>query len=247
MTAEKAVNLSEDFGLAGLAFTEHSRHLYFSRQHYGGDSWFKEGITAAEPEESRIRDYLKLKKRHERQDVRFGIEADCDSRGNLLLRREDRLPFDYVIGAIHKLPGLAEAPPPAETPDGLPSTAAGNAFLFLVEKLVSRNIDVLAHPFRVFKRSGLPVPSRLFAPAAELLRAHNTAAEINFHTNTPPADFIRECLRLGVKVTFASDAHHLAEVGDFALHLSLLKEAGFDGPLSDILAAPTIPTTFRIP
>ena len=32
-----------------------------------------------------------------------------------------------------------------------------------------------------------------------------------------------------------SDAHQMAEIGDFAYHLSLLKEAGSDGDLTDIL------------
>ena len=230
MTADKAIDLSKEFGLGGLVFTEHSRHLYFSRHRSGSSAWFEEGLDVLRPEENRIRDYLEIKKRYEQTDVHFGIEADCDSRGNLLLQREDSTRFSFIIGAVHRLPGITD---PAS-----PDMTAEEYFLFLVEKLVSANIDVLAHPFRVFRRSGRTVPAGLFAKTARLLRVHGTAAEINFHTNSPPVEFIRDCLRQGVKVTFASDAHHLSEIGDFTYHLALLKEAGFDGPLSDILAVP---------
>jgi histidinol phosphatase-like PHP family hydrolase len=163
--------------------------------------------------------------------VLFGIEADCDRRGSLILPENDRSKFDYIIGAIHRLPGLTD---PAS-----PDTPVQDAFLFLTEKLLEQNIAALAHPFRVFKRSGRPVPPELFKPTARLLQKSSTAAEINFHTNSPPVEFITECLRYGVKFTFASDAHHLAEIGDFAYHLALLKEAGYDGPLSAITALPS--------
>ncbi len=61
------------------------------------------------------------------------------------------------------------------------------------------------------------------------------AAEINFRINEPPVEFINKCLELGVKFSFGSDSHNLFEIGDFAYHLSLLKEAGLNGDLSDMM------------
>ena len=79
------------------------------------------------------------------------------------------------------------------------------------------------------------MPETLFLPTAKLLKQYGVAAEINFHINQPPVAFIRLCLDCGVNFTFASDAHDLSEIGDFAYHIDLLKQAGFDGNLQDIL------------
>ena len=104
-----------------------------------------------------------------------------------------------------------------------------------VGTLATNGIDILAHPFRVFRRDGLQVPAELFQPTATLLRQHHVAAEINFHTNEPSVDFVKLCLEQDVKVSFGSDTHQLYEVGEFALHLQLLKDIGFDGDLADVL------------
>jgi len=42
-------------------------------------------------------------------------------------------------------------------------------------------------------------------------------------------------LLLGFKCYTTSDGHTLAEIGDFAYHVDLLKEAGYNGDLKDIL------------
>ena len=108
-------------------------------------------------------------------------------------------------------------------------------YLFLLEKLLAHNIDILAHPLRVFRRAHLQAPETLFAPVAELLAKYATAAEINFHSNEPALPFIEACMRRGVRFSLGSDAHNLYEIGEFAPHLQLLRDAGFDGDLDDIL------------
>ena len=76
------------------------------------------------------------------------------------------------------------------------------------------------------------------APLVALLKENNVAAEINFHTNEPPLEFVKLCLESGVKLTFGSDAHNLYEVGEFYPHLKLLEAAGFNGSFEDILLKP---------
>ena len=61
------------------------------------------------------------------------------------------------------------------------------------------------------------------------------AAELNFHSNEPPPDFVRMCLEAGVRLALGSDAHNLYEVGEFAPHLALLRECGYDGDLGAVL------------
>lgn len=227
MTLPNTIDLANAFGLAGIAFAEHSGHLYFDTISYGNRTCFADGIPSAPTADNRIPEYLKMKRTYEQPSVRFGLEVDCDYNGNLLLAPQDRTHFDYIVGAIHGLPALGRAIPPGE--------ADKDTFLFFVERLLKHDVDVLAHPFRVFRRSGWDAPPELFLPTARLLRAHDTPAEINFHTNEPPLEFIRICLELGVRFALGSDAHHLAEIGDFACHLALLKEAGFNGDLREII------------
>ncbi len=69
----------------------------------------------------------------------------------------------------------------------------------------------------------------------KLLKKHNVAAEINYHTNEPSEEFFSKCIRSGVKISFGSDAHNLYEVGEFYYHLQLLQRCGYDGDIGDIL------------
>jgi histidinol phosphatase-like PHP family hydrolase/predicted phosphodiesterase len=227
MTVKKSLELAKEFGLAGICITEHSGQLYFDKTRYWDKSCLKQGMKSANPDNSRMTEYLELKRTYENASTRFGLEVDCDFDGNLLLKPKDRKHFDFIVGALHHLPGLTKEREPGESDK--------EDFLSLTKKMLEQDIDVLAHPFRVFRRSGWSAPTELFRPTAQLLKTYGTAAEINFHTNEPPVEFIRICLELDVKFSFASDAHNQAEIGDFAYHLDLLERAGYKGDLEDIL------------
>lgn len=227
MDVATSIQLARDFGLAGLCLTEHSGQLYFSRENYWGKACLRAGMSTASRDHNRMDEYLALKKAFGAENVRFGLEADCDYHGNLLITERDRTHFDHIVGALHGLPGAPEDPARAHR--------VHDDFLFLVEKILQQGVVSLAHPFRVFRRSGLPIPESLFLPTAKLLKQYGVAAELNFHTHLPPVAFVRMCLDLDIKFTLASDAHDLSEIGDFAYHIDLLKQAGFDGNLRDIL------------
>ncbi len=226
MDVPAAIGLARDFGLRGLAFAEHSGQLYFDRKTYWSKACLRTGMAAARPEHDRTGAYLELKRAYGGEGVRFGLEADVDYAGNLLLAPGDRARFDGIVGAVHGLPSPATEP------------AAQRDFLFLVERILAAGATVLAHPFRVFRRSDAPVPEALFLPTARLLRRYGAAAEINVHTNDPPVAFLRLCLELGVRFSLASDAHELSEVGDFAHHLALLEQAGLTGNPAEVIVDP---------
>lgn len=231
MTVEMSIVLAREFGLAGITFTEHAGQLYFDRKPYWKNAWVQTGVAGAEEAHSRMAAYLGLKRAHEDGFARFGLEVECDAHGKLLLKPVDRRHFDCLMGTIHCLPGLTrEAPPQQRDLDD---------FLFMVDAMGKEGIRILAHPMRIFRRSGWEVPTELFEPTARLLREHGVAAEINFHTNEPPVEFIRCCLNQGVKFSFGSDSHNLAEIGDFTYQIALLREAGFDGDLRDVLVETT--------
>lgn len=231
MNIEASITLARYFNLAGICFTEHSGQLYFNKKDYWSKMCLREGMSAAPRQDNRMAEYLAYRTAWQQDRVCFGLEADCDFQGNLLIASEDRSQFNHIVGALHGLPEIADGP------DKMPRLK--HEFLHMVEKTLQQGVISLAHPFRVFGRSHLPVPEELFEPTAKLLKKYNVAAELNFHTNRPPVAFVKTCLDLDVHFTFASDAHDLSEIGDFAYHIDLLKQAGFDGDLGDILTQPT--------
>jgi histidinol phosphatase-like PHP family hydrolase len=220
-------DLAKALGLGGMFFTEHSGHLYFDAAGYGRCA--ENGLTAARPRLRRTSTYFGLLQAHGIPAERWGMEVDAGWDGSALIAPEDNRRLAFRIGAMHSLRSLTG-------PDRNP-VAAEAEFMAVLERFLRHGFHSLAHPFRVFRRANVPTPTALFLPVARLLREHNTAAEINFHTNEPAAEFVRICLELGVKITFGSDAHNLYEIGDFHPHMALLQEAGFTGNPRDILLA----------
>lgn len=227
MTVERTIALAQDFGLAGIGFAEHSGQLYFDRTKYWSRDSLRESIAGAKDEDNRMPDYLVLKRAFAQDGVQFGLEVDGDFHGGLLLKPEDRHHADFLVGSIHSTPSIKKPDVALET--------VKDEFVWMLERLLHNEIDILAHPFRIFRRDGWLPPDDLFQPVTALLREHHVAAEINFHTNEPPLDFVRACLEAGVRLAFSSDAHNLYEIGEFALHLKLLRDAGFDGDPTDVL------------
>ena len=227
MSVPRAIELAHAFGLAGIGFAEHSGQLYYRQELYWNGTCLREGLAAAHATENRMPVYRDMMRSAVAPFVRVGLETDTDFQGRLVLRDDDRRQADYLIGSLHDLPGLRD---PACSPARL-----HDEFLFLLQGMLSQGVTLVAHPFRLFRRLNRPVPESLFAPVVDLLRRHRAAAEVNCHTDEPPAEFFRQCLAAGVKLAFGSDAHNLCEVGEFAPHLRLLREAGFDGDTRDVL------------
>jgi len=226
MDFEKVLELIDLFNLANMLFTEHSAHLYFTKENCAG-AYLHKGLKKTKNLiSSRISAYYDEVKNFIAENVLLGLEVDSDFSGRSVLFDEDRDKFNIFLGGMHHLP--------PETRKDV--NLAAKAFLTILEKfLVYGGIDILAHPFRVFRRSGLPTPEYLFPKVVRLLKEHNIAAELNFHTNEPPLEFVRMCLEENVKFAFGSDAHNLYEVGEFYPNLQLLQEAGYTGSLEDIL------------
>lgn len=225
MDFSKALELAHLFNLANISFTEHSPHLYFTRADCGG-AYLRKGLKGTQNLiSSRMSEYYNEVKKFVADNVLLGIEVDCDFNGRPVVFDEDRDKFDILLGAMHHLP-------PETIKD---VNLAATAFLAILEKFLSCGIQILAHPFRVFRRSRLPIPEHLFPNVVRLLKKHNIAAELNFHTNEPPLKFVKMCLEEGVKFAFGSDAHNLYEVGEFYPNLQLLYEAGHTGNVHDIL------------
>jgi putative hydrolase len=221
-TLADGIRLSHALGVETLCFTEHSFQLYFEKATAWSFTWqtdpsMKAAVWAT-PERGRMAAYRRLAGGFRTARVRAGLEVELCADGSLLLAPQDAGGWDLLVGAIHEIPGAEKGVTPLAEVEAL--------FLRDVRRLLAHPIDVLAHPFRFFARKGLPKPAHLYPAVADLLAARGVAAEINFHTNQPEPDFFRICLERGVKISLASDAHDLAEFGEFAPHLRVLSAAG---------------------
>lgn len=221
----KALQLGRIFGLESMGFAEHSSHLYFSREANAAKKYYWDGINSPAAQDSTA-DYFSLYNMYANEFSYLGMEIDVDRSGFPVVKPELYRQMDFRIGAVHYLGTI------------LDTAKREHEFLLLSNSLIKSGIDILAHPFRIFRRNNLEVPHRLFEPLVELLKAGGVAAEINFHTNEPPLEFVKLCIENNVKLAFGSDSHNLYEVGEFYPHLKLLESAGFNGSLGDILLKP---------
>ena len=206
---------------------EHSGQLYFDSTCYWGGAFLEEGVETQAGRDRRMDAYFEAVAVAHGFPVRIGLETDCDFQHRPVLEDRDRRRAEILIGAVHHVPELMkEKPDPAK---------AQEEYMAALRDYLGSGLQVLAHPFRVFRRAKLEVPVELFGPVADLLRAHGVAAEINYHTNDPAADFMRCCIERGVRLALGSDAHNLCEVGEFEPHLQLLEACGCAGRLDGVL------------
>jgi histidinol phosphatase-like PHP family hydrolase len=71
-----------------------------------------------------------------------------------------------------------------------------------------------------------------------MLATNGTAAEINFHINTPEEEFFGECISAGVKIAFGSDSHELREVGNLGANLDIVQRLAGRMDVADLLYYP---------
>lgn len=226
MMPEKAIRFGRALGLTGLGFNEHTTHLYFSRDEYYDKLPFREGITAASPENNRAIEYLNMVYPLLDENMLVGMEVDFDNAGAPIVKTDLMANTEITCGALHRstLAGTQQE--------------ANERFLYMTRKIVESGIRFLAHPFRVFRRSGMERPPELYAPLARLLAEHEVAAEINFHTNDPDPEFFKKCLEYDVKLVFGSDSHNLYEVGEFSGFIKLMRTIGAGSRLDEVMLDP---------
>ena len=219
-----AVSLSKCLGVAKHCVLEHSFQLYFEKRYAMSGKWQSDPKRVEEvwatPARSRMANYRRFAERLRSPFVKIGLEVDLYDNGKMLLAPEDaeKGTWDILIGAIHFIHDFVQGQTTQQEAEKL--------FIRDVEQLVQLPIKVLAHPLRFFTWSNLQTPKHLYPVVADLLADSGVAAEINFHNYQTDPAFIRCCVEKNVKIALASDAHALQEVGEFAPHVDVLKQAG---------------------
>ncbi len=211
---------AERKGLIGFAITDHSAHFYFPekeawRYPFIGDySVFEK---ARERGNARVEEYLKDLGAFRGDGILSGIEVEAAVTGELILDEALARKFDVVIGAVHWLPGYKDAP----------QEEFERLFLENTMALLAHDIDILAHPTRVFRRSERPIPKYLYEPIVRRAAERGVSIEINSHSQRDPdIDFLRMCLDMGIKVAMSSDTHNIKELGEFSHQRAFFRELG---------------------
>jgi histidinol phosphatase-like PHP family hydrolase len=161
--------------------------------------------------------------------VKIGLEVEVDADGQLILRDEERQWADVLVGALHFLP---------QDPKELSDAEFASAFMKTTEALLRFDLDILAHPLRLFGWAKRATPTELYKPLAQMLTAAGTAAEINYHLNNPFGEFIRQCVEAGVKIAFGSDAHETSQAGNLGANLALVQRIAGKQDVRDLLYYP---------
>ena len=183
-------------------------------------------LDASETGDRSFEDYLEMIEGHrdklqqDGDDIKLlvGTEADVAKNGKLVLNPKYRGRLDILIGGIHWLPCVS---------NGLSPKAMLTEFMDYTMMLLENDLDILAHPTRMFKAHKIEVPREVARPIILKAKETNTALEINSH-NYPDPDiyFIRMCIDEGVKLSLGTDTHRIAEFGDFSMQKRILGEAG---------------------
>jgi len=219
-----AIALSKALGVTKHCVVEHAFQLYFEKRYAMSGKWQSDPQRIEEvwatPERARMENYRRFAEKLRSPFVRIGLEVDLYDNGKMMLAPEDAEEdiWDLLIGAIHFIHDFV--------PGKTTQQEAEQLFLRDVGQLVLLPIKVLAHPFRFFAWNNLQMPKHLYPVVADLLADSAVAAEINFHAYQTDPEFIRCCVDKNVKIALASDAHALQEVGEFAPHVEVLRQAG---------------------
>ncbi|MFA4663115.1 PHP domain-containing protein [Pyrococcus kukulkanii] len=141
--------------------------------------------------------------------VLAGIETNITENGPDLTEDFAR-ELDYVIASVHEWFREGE----------------WYRYLEYVKKaIIDENVDIIGHFGNIFPWIGYP-PWEEVLEVIKLAEEYGKAFEISARYKVPDLDFIKECIKRGVKLSLATDAHRPEDVGKINWSLKMLKKAG---------------------
>ncbi|WP_457741599.1 PHP domain-containing protein [Thermococcus sp.] len=147
-------------------------------------------------------------------EVLVGLEGNAVERGvDVPEWAAEKL--DFVIASVHE---WVEGP---------------ERYLKLIkDAILDEKVDVIGHFGANFPYTGSPSVEEL-KEILKLAEENGKAFEISSAYRVPELDFVRECIKRGIKLTFASDAHRPSRVGDVGWSEKVFRKAG--GKKEDLL------------
>ncbi|WP_048055315.1 PHP domain-containing protein [Pyrococcus sp. NA2] len=141
--------------------------------------------------------------------VLAGIEANILENGPDITE-EFRKQLDYVIASVHEWFGEGEVHKYIE---------------YVKRAIIDENVDIIGHFGNTFPWIGYPSEEEI-KEVLDLAEAYGKAFEISARYKVPDLEFVRECIKRGIKLSIATDAHRPEDVGKVAWSLKIFEKAG---------------------
>ena len=232
--AERFVERAHERGVDEIGFTE---HVYYFRQ--TAEIWSVPYQTerCVYDLDAYVDAVVEAKRRG--LPVKLGLEVDyVGERQGRLSEILQPYPWDYLLGSVHWIDGLAIDQEPGIWARGVEDVWRAY-FDALAELSGSGAVDVLAHPDLAKIFGERPADGALHAlheRAAEAIANADVSIEISTAGLRKPVgelypdpSLLRACSTRGVPITLASDGHVPALVGeDFDQALELAASAGYE-------------------
>jgi putative hydrolase len=187
-------------GMMALAFTDHGPEL---------------SVGVAREKMAQMLEDIRMAGEDAEIPLLAGIEANVTNRfGGLDVGEDFIRKLDFVSIGIHDI-------------EEIYLSDNAHEYLFRATSAIAKNeVDVFCHPF-FFNKDLLPqLSAEEIEEFVELAAERNVAMEVNVKYRVPGDDFLKLCLKKGVKLSIGSDAHRVAEVGKIDWALSALKRVG---------------------
>jgi putative hydrolase len=177
-------------------------------------------------------------KKEKHVEVLSGIESKVlDFYGRLDATEGMIRTVDLIVGSVHRIPSFHNM-----SGDLVVERVNYVADLYLraLSGIASNpEVDVAGHPFHLLKAMGVKKISREYKmEIAKLFSISEKAVEVNSFYHVPDLEFLKICVKEGVRISIGSDAHTLEEVGNVKWAMRLLKKAG--GTAEDIIDVESI-------
>ncbi len=164
--------------------------------------------------------------KHRGLPVKLGLEVDyVGARQDELAAALEPYPWDYLLGSVHWLDGLAIDQEPGIWAGATVDEVWRRYFVALAELAASGHVDVLAHPdlAKIFGRR----PERIEYPELGTIALEISTAGLHKQVGEVYPDAAMLAPR--PPITLASDAHAPQNVGrDFDRALGLARAAGYE-------------------
>ncbi len=221
LTVDNLIKAARERDLKGFAVTDHSPHIYFDRPAVSRHQYllnYDVFLKMLDSGNGKFEEYLDMLAGYRSANVLAGTEVDVAVNGELIFDPQCRERLDVLLGGIHWLPCV----------DGeFDSKTFLIQFMDFTMMLLESDIDILAHPTRIFRRRKLEIPREVVRPIVQRAKERGIAIEINSHSQRDPDEyFVRTCIDEGVKLAMGTDTHNIAEIGDFSYHRALLNRLG---------------------
>ncbi len=153
-----------------------------------------------------------------------GVEAEIFSDGSVSISKQHSKMCDIVLGGIHSLDGINFWRDIQLILN--PVRYVDRVRIALEAAMESKIIDVLVHvtwlPEAIRPQSKKLITREWMKSLINTALDNNVAIELSGAWEVPSVEFIRLCLKQGVKISVGSDAHTVKDVGNIAYPLKIL-------------------------